>query len=173
MRSLNRFAFSAIITVSLFAASAYSSCKKETDKCKNVTCQNRGTCSAGTCTCPTGYTGETCNQLALIGAWRGIDSCTFGSTFDVTMTISRSATDTNAMLINNPSGFGTEHTITGTLSADKKSIIYTNQIINTATYTDTLDGTIALTNNTGLTHVFTAREGQIFVISCSGSYNKL
>lgn len=28
--------------------------------CKDITCQNGGTCDAGTCSCPTGYTGDLC-----------------------------------------------------------------------------------------------------------------
>lgn len=30
------------------------------DKCKDVTCQNGGTCDNGKCACPTGYSGDNC-----------------------------------------------------------------------------------------------------------------
>ena len=37
-----------------------SSCSKQKDPCASVTCQNKGTCADGTCTCPTGYSGANC-----------------------------------------------------------------------------------------------------------------
>ena len=34
-----------------------SSCK---DLCKNITCENGGSCNEGICNCPSGYSGENC-----------------------------------------------------------------------------------------------------------------
>ena len=48
----------AIITLAAFAAITYSSCTK--NACAGITCYNYGTCSGGTCKCPTGYTGTHC-----------------------------------------------------------------------------------------------------------------
>jgi hypothetical protein len=48
----------AIITLLTFGAIIYSSCTK--DRCKNVACQNGGTCVNGYCSCPSGYEGDHC-----------------------------------------------------------------------------------------------------------------
>src|ERR1043165_540251 len=47
-----------IITILVFAAVAYTSCKK--DICHNVACLNGGYCKGGNCICPSGYTGSLC-----------------------------------------------------------------------------------------------------------------
>lgn len=39
------------------AALSFHGC---TESCADVSCQNGGTCSDGTCSCPTGFTGELC-----------------------------------------------------------------------------------------------------------------
>ncbi len=48
----------AVLTLLLFSAVTYVSCKK--DPCKDLICQNGGTCSAGSCLCPDGYEGSRC-----------------------------------------------------------------------------------------------------------------
>ena len=30
--------------------------------CEGITCENGGSCSLGTCSCPTGYTGSSCQS---------------------------------------------------------------------------------------------------------------
>ncbi len=55
--------------------SVLQSCK---DECKDVTCENGGTCVEGTCDCPDGYAGDTCELVAregLIGTWSGNTVC--------------------------------------------------------------------------------------------------
>jgi|GEM_PF-984140 len=50
----------------LFSVSSiifYQSCKKK-DPCSGITCQNGGACMNGTCSCPTGYVGNLCQDLA-------------------------------------------------------------------------------------------------------------
>lgn len=37
-----------------------SGCKKEEDPCEGISCLNSGACNDGTCTCPTGWSGEFC-----------------------------------------------------------------------------------------------------------------
>jgi hypothetical protein len=61
MKSVKHIVFTAFLTISAFCAIFYSSCTK--DKCKDVVCQNSGTCSEGNCTCPTGVTGTNCETI--------------------------------------------------------------------------------------------------------------
>jgi hypothetical protein len=61
MKSIKNIALSAFLTVSAFGAVLYTSCTK--DECKDVVCQNGGTCSEGTCTCPTGVGGTNCETI--------------------------------------------------------------------------------------------------------------
>jgi hypothetical protein len=61
MKLIKRIALSAFLTVSAFCAVLYTSCTK--DACKDVVCNNGGTCSGGNCTCLTGYTGTSCDTV--------------------------------------------------------------------------------------------------------------
>jgi hypothetical protein len=74
MKSIKNIALSAFLTVSAFGAVLYTSCTK--DECKDVVCQNGGTCSEGVCTCATGYEGtncETASRTKFIKTWTASD----------------------------------------------------------------------------------------------------
>ncbi len=43
-----------------FAIATFSFALQSCDKCKDINCQNGGTCDKGKCTCPTGYSGDNC-----------------------------------------------------------------------------------------------------------------
>jgi hypothetical protein len=75
MKSFRLVALSALLTVGTFGTVVYTSCTK--DACKGVTCLNGGTCSGGTCTCPTGYEGancETTSRTKIIKIWSASDT---------------------------------------------------------------------------------------------------
>lgn len=77
MNILRNVVLTTILTISVFSAVIYTSCKK--DKCSNVICLNLGACDGGNCYCPTGYEGRRCDTLArnkFIFTFQGIDSCT-------------------------------------------------------------------------------------------------
>lgn len=62
--------------VSIVLAMGIASCN--TDKCKDVVCQNSGVCLEGTCDCPTGYEGEFCETKAnakFAGTWTVNETC--------------------------------------------------------------------------------------------------
>ncbi len=65
MKSFRLIALSALMTVGTFSTVVYTSCTK--DECKGVTCQNGGTCSGGTCTCPSGVGGANCETIYRTG----------------------------------------------------------------------------------------------------------
>jgi hypothetical protein len=59
---MKKLTFVLAITFVLF--SLFSACSKK-DPCEGVTCQNGGTCSEGTCQCPTGFEGAFCETASL------------------------------------------------------------------------------------------------------------
>lgn len=83
IKSLKHIAVSAIITLSIFAGIAYSSCSK--DACKGVTCLNGGTCSGGSCMCAKpGIGGPNCETIyskLYVGTFTGNASYSADSNF--------------------------------------------------------------------------------------------
>lgn len=41
----------------------FSTCKKESDPCEFVVCENNGVCDSGICDCPDGYAGNDCSEV--------------------------------------------------------------------------------------------------------------
>jgi len=77
------------LAMALFGALTLQSCKK--DPCKNVTCQNGGTCQDGNCRCSLPWEGSKCEVDArdkFVGAWQGTENC--GTPRTYTTTINRS-----------------------------------------------------------------------------------
>ncbi len=55
--------FSTLFTIGLFTITAYTSCKKDENKCKDIVCSNEGACIDGVCSCPPDFTGDNCEKL--------------------------------------------------------------------------------------------------------------
>lgn len=87
MKSIRNIAFSALLAVGAFTMVTYTACTK--DECKDVVCQNGGTCVTGTCNCPTGYEGTNCETITrdkFVGTYTGTENCTVGSdTYSITI----------------------------------------------------------------------------------------
>jgi len=72
MKSIKHIVLAAFVTLGVFSAVLYTSCTK--DACKDVTCNNGGTCSGGNCTCVTGYFGTSCDSVyrnGYVGTYKG------------------------------------------------------------------------------------------------------
>ena len=54
MKTHIHFLLMAFLSITILAT------QQSCDKCKNVDCQNGGTCDKGKCICPTGYSGVNC-----------------------------------------------------------------------------------------------------------------
>ena len=79
---LKALSFAAV--VGLFATSCTP------DPCKDVVCNNGGTCVDGSCVCATGYEGTNCDtevRTKAIGTWTVADSCSNSGTASYTVTV--------------------------------------------------------------------------------------
>lgn len=97
-----------------------SSCND--DPCKDVSCQNGGTCLTGTCDCEAGYEGEFCETLSrakFIGSYNGNETCTVG-TDSYVLTISASSVDDATVVVSNVYNQG--FTVTGTTDGTSLTI---------------------------------------------------
>lgn len=61
MKKLFNLLLPVILTASIFAIVTFAACKQ--DKCKDISCQNGGSCSNGRCICPDGYSGTRCEVV--------------------------------------------------------------------------------------------------------------
>ena len=64
MKQIKPVILSILMTLGAFSLIIYSSCKK--DACKGVVCKNKGTCSGGNCSCPTGFSGNRCELSTIV-----------------------------------------------------------------------------------------------------------
>lgn len=62
MKNLFLISRTSFIVLFIFSFLVYAACQK--DKCKDVQCQNGGTCNEGVCNCPDGYSGTYCEVKA-------------------------------------------------------------------------------------------------------------
>jgi hypothetical protein len=126
-----------LMTVASFATiTTITSCNKEEDACKNVTCQNSGTCVDGTCDCTVGYEGTNCETEArtkYLGAFNGNEVCTTGNSV-VSVTVTTVAGDVTK--VNFANLYGAGFNTTGTVQADGTITIAT-QTFGTGTISGT------------------------------------
>lgn len=100
MNRIKNIAFSVLLTLGAFTAITYTSCNK--DECKDVVCNNGGTCVDGTCQCSTGYEGTNCqteSRTKFIKSWSASDQ-TGSSNLVYTVAIAAGA-QINSVLISN------------------------------------------------------------------------
>jgi len=168
MKSIKNIALSALLTVGAFGVVTYTACSK--DDCKDVVCQNGGTCSGGSCTCPTGYEGTNCQTKSFIGSWKGSDVCTSGTYNNITIQLNASTAAPNDVIVTNPGGFGASVTVTGTMSTDAKTITISNQSVGG---NRTLSGTITLVSATSFNISYTVTPAAGANDVCNGQYTKL
>jgi len=87
------------LAMALFGALTLQSCKK--DPCKNVTCQNGGTCQDGNCRCSLPWEGSKCEVDArdkFVGFYRGTFNCG-GSPGEEVFSIIKSSTTASRIII--------------------------------------------------------------------------
>jgi hypothetical protein len=90
MKNLKSILLAGFLTVGAFSSAVFTSCNP--DACKDVVCNNGGTCTDGTCACPAGYTGANCDTKAntlFAGTWSAKEkvngASTWGTPYAVTV----------------------------------------------------------------------------------------
>ncbi len=149
MKNLKTILTATALTLGLFTVT-FTACTP--DPCKDVVCQNGGTCDAnGNCACPAGYEGTTCATLSrdkFIGVFNGSETCTVGTdTYAVTCTANSDNTKFNIQNLYNQS------TILAIASADGNSFTIPSQTV-AAGVTGVGSGTIS-GNNITITYTLT------------------
>jgi hypothetical protein len=168
MKSIRNIAFSVLLTVGAFGAVTYTACNK--DECKDVVCENGGTCIGGSCSCPTGYEGSRCQDLTVtrfIGSWTGQDQCTSGD-YTITLTVGASSSNEISALVSNPGGFGGSVVITGTVSGNN-SLSFSNESVGGGR---TLTGTMTF-NGSSMQFEYSVTPASGSVDHCTGTYTEL
>lgn len=168
MKPFKNILFSAMLTLGAFGAITYTACNK--DECKDVVCQNGGSCSGGNCSCPAGFEGDRCQDKTnakYTGTYTAIES---SGTYVVTITAD--PTNPTKVLVKNLGNYGCtiggDITYEGTTSStvlsidDTKCSTHMTSTLNyasaggmttlTGSYTATYDGTtdtysVTLTKN--------------------------
>jgi hypothetical protein len=122
------------------------------DKCKDVVCNNGGSCAAetGLCICKSGFEGTNCSTLSLskfLGATNGAATYNFsdagtvacGGTFTGSFTMSRSNADSTRLILTNFGGFGA--TVTAYANANNNTLTIPSQTLTNTTPAITVAGT--------------------------------
>ncbi len=173
-KTIKNILFAGALTLGAFGVVTYTSCTK--DACKGVVCNNGGTCVSGSCSCPSGYEGTNCQNKTrdkFIGSWAGSDVCGSG-TYTITLNIGASSTSDINALISNPGGFGTNVTITGTVTGTN-TITFSNASVGggrTLSGTMTFNSTASTTTPTSMIFSYAVTPTTGAADNCTGNYTK-
>ena len=166
MKSISYIFVTVCAVLIVFTGVLAVSCSK--DACKTVVCLNKGNCSGGACSCPTGWTGTSCQTSVFIGNWNGRDVCDSSGIFTMSVGIDASTQTTGKYIITNPHGYAGQ--VSGTLSTDGKTITIATQPIGPVYFS----GHLYLNTNTALGFSYTTTDTGTVAKSenCSGNYQK-
>ena len=150
MKSIKHIVLTAFLTLGVFGVVLYTSCTK--DPCKNVVCQNGGTCSGGNCTCVPGYEGTSCETLSQTKftskTWTASDKNVSTSapipTYVATITAGATVTDVLIGTFSGKTSSGTSYFVNdvkGTISQDGLTITVASQAPDNDGYTVSGTGT--------------------------------
>lgn len=153
MKKIKNILVASILTVSAFTATIMTSCNP--DACKDVVCANGGTCTDGSCACPSGYEGTECNTQSLTKVL-GTNNATVNYNFSDnaggtcgnytgTFTASRSSADTTMLILTNLGGFGLTTSVKATV--DKNTLTIPSQAVTGST-SNTISGNGTYSNGT-------------------------
>lgn len=146
MKSIKQIALSFALTLGAFGAVTYTACNK--DECKDVTCQNGGTCSDGKCNCPSGFEGSNCETQSrnrflnngavatfVVGA--GQDEC-YNPGYNMTIT---PGSNPDEITITNFAGYGNSAVVSG-IKVDGTTFSKTGTVTVGSVTLSNIEGTI-------------------------------
>jgi hypothetical protein len=146
MNQIKKVLLTAIATVGVFSAT-FTSCTP--DPCKDVICNNGGSCLDGACQCASGFEGtncETSSRAKFIGNYTVLDTAQAVASYSCTITAS--STDPTKVIISNPANLnliGTNTSVTGTVSGNTLTIAK-QAVVGTAAIEYSATATILATN---------------------------
>ena len=159
MQKLRTVSLAIILLVGSTSLMYLNSCKKAAaDPCKGVTCQNGGTCTSGTCSCPNGYSGSDCSTnltSTVVGTYNdegdqsgGVTELLYNATINATATV-------GSVTINNMCswevGWNTS-TVNATVDFVNKKITVPSQDPNHTGYPLSAVGTYTINTTAGHTY---------------------
>lgn len=139
------------------------------DECKDVVCQNGGTCEEGTCLCVSGYEGENCEtevRAKFIGSYSVSESCQSGN-YNFNFNITASSASVTSIIINNFYDIG----INVTANISGTTVTIPNQTVTQSGSALNVSGSGQLNGNI-LTLTYTISSGSDSD-SCTATCNKL
>jgi hypothetical protein len=168
MKNLKSILLAGFLTVGTFATSVFTSCNP--DACKDVVCQNAGTCTDGSCSCPAGYEGTNCekeSKAKFLKNWTSSDIEAGTSTpIPYSCVIASGAGLTNVVIGNTFSdGFFT-NSVTGTVNGN--TITITMQEPDSDGYKVSGTGTYA---NSSISWSYTLTDPTNATINYTGTWN--
>lgn len=136
MQHLRRILLTSAFIITAFTAVTWTSgCKS---KCGSVTCQNGGTCTNDTCSCPSGYTGTSCETLwstQYLGSYDCTQSCSPPLTGSSSWKSTITAATTNGSYTISISNFGNlQATATATVDGNGNVSVYGANVAGNGTF---------------------------------------
>ncbi len=168
MKKMKMYLMTAMLGVASLSM-VFTSCN--TDECKDVVCENGGTCNAddGSCTCPIGFEGTNCETYSttkFAGNYSCTDVCTTGSgTYAASMSLS---SNQSSLIITNVGNLGA--TATATATADGNNFTIARQTVSGTTSTE-IEGSGAY-NSGVITGSYTVYVGGVVQDNCTFTWTK-
>ena len=104
MKNLKSILIAGFLTVGTFATSVFTSCNP--DACKDVVCNNGGTCTDGTCSCVAGFEGTNCDtesRTKIFGSFLLSGTDSDGDTYtNINTTVSTSSSSATKFIFSVP-----------------------------------------------------------------------
>lgn len=174
MKSIRNIAFSALLTLGAFSAVTYTACNK--DACKDVVCNNGGTCVDGSCQCAAGFEGVTCDVQSrsrfltsgTVATWvvgLGQDGC-YNPGYNMTIGPGANADE---ITITNFAGYGATAIVTG-VKVNGMAFSKTGTVTAGAVTLSNISGTINSASNE-ITFSYTAADAN-GPINCNAKATK-